>query len=53
MSKITIYHNPQCSNPRGALALLRERGLEPEVVEYMKEPPTRSSSTRWSSTRSS
>jgi len=41
MSKITIYHNPQCGNSRGALALLRERGHEPEVIEYLKEPPTR------------
>lgn len=41
MSRITIYHNPQCSNSRGALALLRERGIEPEVIEYLKDPPTR------------
>jgi arsenate reductase len=41
MSKITIYHNPQCSNSRGALALMRERGVEPEVIEYLKNPPTR------------
>lgn len=41
MSKITIYHNPQCSNSRGALALIRESGAEPEVIEYLKDPPTR------------
>ena len=41
MSKITIYHNPQCSNSRGAFALMRQRGLEPEVIEYLKDPPTR------------
>jgi arsenate reductase len=41
MSKIAIYHNPQCSNSRGALALMRERGVEPEVIEYLKNPPTR------------
>jgi len=41
MSRIIIYHNPQCSNSRGTLALLREHGIEPEVIEYMKEPPTR------------
>jgi arsenate reductase len=41
MSKVTIYHNPQCSNSRGALALIRESGNEPEVIEYLKEPPTR------------
>lgn len=41
MPKATIYHNPQCSNSRGALALMRERGIEPEVIEYLKDPPTR------------
>jgi arsenate reductase len=41
MPKITIYHNPQCSNSRGALALIRESGAEPEVIEYLKDPPTR------------
>ena len=35
----TIYHNPRCSKSRAALALLRERGVEPEVVEYLKDPP--------------
>ncbi len=38
MSDITIYHNARCSNSRGALALLRERGLEPTVIDYIKEP---------------
>lgn len=37
---ITIYHNPHCSNSRGALALLRERGIEPRIVEYVKDPLT-------------
>jgi arsenate reductase len=41
MSKITVYHNPQCSNSRGALALIRSSGAEPEVIEYLKDPPTR------------
>jgi arsenate reductase len=41
MSRIVIYHNPQCSNSRGALALIRESGAEPEVIEYLKDPPTR------------
>lgn len=35
---ITIYHNPRCAKSRQALALLRERGIEPEVVEYLKVP---------------
>jgi arsenate reductase len=35
---VTIYHNPGCSNSRKALALIRERGLRPVVVEYLKTP---------------
>lgn len=35
---VTIYHNPRCSNSRGALALLRERGIEPEVIDYLGHP---------------
>ncbi|MEL7027884.1 MAG: arsenate reductase (glutaredoxin) [Pseudomonadota bacterium] len=38
----TIYHNPRCSKSRQTLALLRERGLEPTVVEYLKAPPSQS-----------
>lgn len=41
MSAYTIYHNPQCSNSRKALALLREHGIEPTVIEYLKTPPSR------------
>jgi Arsenate reductase and related proteins, glutaredoxin family len=41
MTNITIYHNPKCSNSRGALALIREHGLEPEVIEYLKTPPSK------------
>lgn len=36
---VTIYHNPRCSKSRAALALLRENGIEPEVIEYLKTPP--------------
>ncbi len=36
----TIYHNPNCGTSRNALALLRERGIEPTIVEYLKHPPT-------------
>jgi arsenate reductase len=36
---VTIYHNPRCSKSRQALGLLRERGVEPEIVEYLKTPP--------------
>src|SRR5580704_18927971 len=37
---VTIYHNPRCNTSRKALALLREKGLEPEIVEYLKTPYT-------------
>ena len=33
-----IYHNPRCSKSRAALALLQERGLNPEIIEYLKSP---------------
>lgn len=35
-----LFHNPRCSKSREALALLRERGVEPQLVEYLKQPPT-------------
>ena len=38
---ITIYHNPRCSKSRQTLELLRERGLEPTIIEYLKTPPTK------------
>jgi len=38
---VTIYHNPRCSNSRGALDLIRNAGIQPEIVEYLKAPPTR------------
>jgi arsenate reductase len=41
MERVTIYHNPVCSKSRGALEILRERGIEPEVVEYLRTPPDR------------
>ena len=37
----TIYHNPRCGTSRNTLALIRHAGIEPEVVEYLKDPPTR------------
>lgn len=36
-----IYHNPRCSTSRKTLDLLRENGIEPEIVQYLKTPPTR------------
>lgn len=41
MTSITIYHNPACGTSRNALALIREAGLEPTVIEYLKTPPGR------------
>jgi arsenate reductase (glutaredoxin) len=38
---VTLYHNPACSNSRGALALLRARGVEPVIVEYLETPLSR------------
>ena len=38
--KVTIYHNPQCSNSRKALEIIRARGIEPNIVEYLKTPLT-------------
>ena len=40
MGAPTIYHNPKCSKSREALELLRGRGIEPRIVEYLKAPPT-------------
>lgn len=37
----TIYHNPKCSTSRKTLDLLRENGIEPTVVQYLKTPPSR------------
>jgi arsenate reductase len=37
---VTIYHNPNCSNSRGALEIIRATGIEPVIVEYLKTPLT-------------
>jgi arsenate reductase len=39
--KITIYHNPRCGTSRTVLGILTEAGLEPEVIRYLDNPPTR------------
>lgn len=41
MNTPTIFHNPKCSASRSTLALMRERGVEPKVIEYLKTPPER------------
>ena len=38
---ITIYHNPRCSKSRETLELLRQHGIEPRIVEYLRTPPNR------------
>ncbi|QHD69657.1 arsenate reductase (glutaredoxin) [Sphingobium yanoikuyae] len=38
---IIIYHNPECGTSRNALAMIRNAGVEPHVIEYLKTPPTR------------
>ncbi len=38
---ITIYHNPKCGTSRNTLALIRNTGVEPQVIEYLASPPTR------------
>lgn len=40
-STITIYHNPQCGTSRNTLAMIRQSGVEPAVIEYVKTPPSR------------
>jgi arsenate reductase (glutaredoxin) len=44
--KITIYHNPACGTSRNTLALIRNTGLEPSVIEYLKNPPDRATLER-------
>jgi arsenate reductase len=39
---LTIYHNPKCGTSRKVLAVLREAGHEPHIIEYLKTPPSRS-----------
>lgn len=41
MSDITIYHNPRCGTSRNTLAMIRNSGVEPTVIEYLKNPPNR------------
>ncbi|MCE9551387.1 MAG: arsenate reductase (glutaredoxin) [Betaproteobacteria bacterium] len=41
MTDITIYHNPNCGTSRNTLAMVRNSGIEPRVIEYLKTPPSR------------
>jgi arsenate reductase len=38
---VTIYHNPDCGTSRNTLAMIRQSGEEPEIIEYLKTPPSR------------
>jgi arsenate reductase len=40
MTSVTLYHNPRCRTSRAALDLLRKRGIEPNIIEYLKTPPS-------------
>lgn len=40
-TKVTIYHNPSCGTSRNVLALIRNAGIEPEVIEYLNTPPNK------------
>ena len=39
---VTIYHNPACGTSRNTLVMIRQSGVEPQVIEYLKTPPSRS-----------
>lgn len=39
--EVTIYHNPECGTSRNTLALIRHAGIEPTVIEYLENPPSR------------
>jgi len=46
MADVLVYHNPVCSKSRGALEILRDRGVDADVVEYLKAPPDRATLER-------
>jgi arsenate reductase (glutaredoxin) len=41
MTQVTIYHNPGCGTSRNTLELIRQTGIEPAIIEYLKTPPDR------------
>jgi arsenate reductase len=47
MERVTIYHNPVCGKSRGALEILNERGVNCDVVEYLRSPPDRATIARF------
>lgn len=46
MTQVTIYHNPRCSKSRETLKLIEDQGVAPQVVEYLKTPPSAEELTR-------
>ena len=46
MESVEVFHNPKCSKSRGALEILQERGVQADVVEYLKTPPDRATLER-------
>jgi arsenate reductase len=46
MADLQIFHNPSCSKSRGALDLLRDKGIEPDIVKYLDTPPDRATLER-------
>lgn len=44
-ARVTIYHNPACGTSRNTLALIRSAGIEPQIVEYLENPPDRATLT--------
>lgn len=46
MERVTVYHNPACGKSRGALEILGQRGIDCEVIEYLKSPPDRAALER-------
>jgi len=45
-SDVTIYHNPRCSKSRATLEVLRQQGIEPTIIEYLKTPPSQAELAR-------
>ncbi len=45
-AEVTIFHNPRCSKSRQTLELLREHGAQPQIIEYLKTPPDKTTLTR-------
>jgi arsenate reductase (glutaredoxin) len=41
VSEVVIYHNPECGTSRNTLAMIRNAGIEPTIIEYLRHPPSR------------